>query len=60
MPSLSIYVNREIYDYLSKLAGPDKSPESEAKKWLEERYKMEMVKILGLMRLEEKEEEDGR
>lgn len=36
--NLSIYVNREIYDYLSKLAGKDRTPESEAKKWIEERY----------------------
>lgn len=55
MPSLSIYVNREIYDYLSELAGKDRTPESEAKKWLEERYKIEMDKII----VKEEKEEDG-
>lgn len=55
MPSLSIYVTREIYDYLSELAGKDRTPEAEGKRWIEERYKTEKR---GLMKLEKEEKEE--
>jgi hypothetical protein len=47
MPSLSIYVNREIYDTLSKLAGKESTPERQAKKWIEERYAKESKRHLS-------------
>lgn len=61
MPSLSIYVTRDIYRFLDERAGKNNTPEKEANKWIEERYKIEKKKR-GLMKLEEedKKKEDGK
>lgn len=40
MPTLSIYVNDEIYAYLMKQSR-DNKPSATAKKWIEDRYKKE-------------------
>lgn len=38
MPTLSIYVNHEIYSFMSKTGDKNTNPASIGKKWIEERY----------------------